>query len=96
MCYEALAQQLPFGGSRPLHMEFCPALPPNSPTRIRLGPNKAPSPLMWLSGPDSAMGHAVEVLSRVGLEASKSAVKVAGLVPGGRTLRALMMCIGGI
>ncbi|GAX81444.1 hypothetical protein CEUSTIGMA_g8874.t1 [Chlamydomonas eustigma] len=84
VCYETLVQQYPFGGSRPLHIEFCSALPPlSSPLQQHCrGKSPSASPLMWLAGPDPIMAAAVEVLAKAGLEASRNAIKVAGLAPG--------------
>ncbi|KXZ45286.1 hypothetical protein GPECTOR_56g382 [Gonium pectorale] len=35
ICYEAIARACPFGGSRPLHVEFCSTFPPESPAARR-------------------------------------------------------------
>lgn len=91
MAYESMCGEYPFGGSRPLHVEFCSSLPPLHPMRLRASDvPQAPSPVVWLMDLPShhqacqdSLQAAVQILAKVpGLESSKNAIRVSGHRPG--------------
>eukprot|EP00955_Chlamydomonas_euryale_P031062 326430-Chlamydomonas_euryale.AAC.1 len=75
MVYEALASTLPFGGARPLHIEFCPAPPPS------LSPTAAPppAPLVWVCG--QPLQAVLDVLRDAGVPTPEQVIEIGGQAP---------------
>ncbi|GFR45310.1 hypothetical protein Agub_g6670 [Astrephomene gubernaculifera] len=82
MCYEAVARTSPFGGSRPLLVEFCSAFPADSPAARR---RAAASQFVWLSatvGSAATPESVVAALQESALPVPQQILKVQGRAPG--------------
>ncbi len=83
MCAEAMAHQCPWGGGRPLLVDFTPGLPANCPMRAREGPQRAASAHVWFAGamPPEPL---VAVIREAGLASPTTLLRVGGRMPGER------------
>ncbi|PNH11983.1 hypothetical protein TSOC_001138 [Tetrabaena socialis] len=76
ICYEATARTCPFGGGRPLAVEFCSAFPPDSPAaRRRAAALAAPHP------PPPAQGAAAAAAATAAAAAASQFVWVSAIPP---------------
>lgn len=82
MCAEALSMERPFGGHRPLIVEFSPGLPPDCPTRTREGPARSASAYVWCAGahPPETL---VMAIREAGLPTPNAMLRVARQMQGG-------------
>lgn len=78
---QALTHQTPWGGSRPLRIDFTPGLPANCPMRSREGPLRAASSYVWCAGltPPEQL---VAIIREAGLPSPTSLLRVGGRIPG--------------